>query len=61
MGRVPKSSAEDRLRVDGQPALPRSNCSNYKSIRVPASLYHRPWERYSGQRNNTVHDITAQG
>lgn len=61
MGRVPGSAAEDRLGVDGEPALPRGQRPDNKSRHLPSSLRHRARQRHRRQGNHPLYDLAAQG
>lgn len=59
MGRVPESTAEDRLRFHDEPEVPGAHGASDQGPRLPVCLRHSSGKRRRGQGNNPLYDVTA--
>ena len=60
MGRVPRPPPGERLRLRGQPALPRDHRQDHQGDRHHDHLRRRADVRRHREGHHALHDLTAQ-
>lgn len=61
MGRIPKSTAENRLHLGlhGEPEVPGENGASDQGPRLSACFRHRAGKRRGRQGHDPLHDVAA--